>query len=38
MREYIHWASRQVNSYSPTGVRVEPGQRMPRWSWDGLQK
>lgn len=38
MREYIHWATRQVNSYSPTGSRVERNQPMPRWSWDGLQK
>lgn len=37
MREYIHWATRQVNAYSPTGARVERDQPMPRWSWDGLQ-
>ena len=38
MREYMHWATRQVNAYSPTGARVERDQPMPRWSWDGLQK
>lgn len=38
MHEYIRWATRQVNSYSPLGARVEPGQAMPRWSWDGLQR
>jgi hemoglobin len=35
MREYIHWATREVNHYSPTGSQVEPGKPMPRWSWDG---
>lgn len=38
MREYIHWATREVNRYSPVGSTVEPGEPMPRWSWDGLQK
>ncbi len=38
MREYIHWATREVNSYSPPGTRVDPGRPTPRWSWDGLQK
>ena len=37
MRDYIHWATRQVNAYSPAGARVERDQPMPRWSWDGLQ-
>ena len=37
MHEYIHWATRQVNAYSPAGARVERDQPMPRWSWDGLQ-
>ena len=36
--EYIHWATRQVNEYSPFGMKVEPDQPMPRWSWDGLQQ
>ncbi len=36
MREYIHWATREVNMYSPVGSRVETDKRMPRWSWDGL--
>jgi truncated hemoglobin YjbI len=35
MREYIHWATREVNRYSPMGSRVEADKRMPRWSWDG---
>jgi hemoglobin len=38
MREYIHWATRQVNSYGPVGSKVEADQPMPRWSWDGLQE
>jgi len=37
LREYIHWATRQVNSFSPAGSMVDPDQPMPRWSWDGLQ-
>ena len=37
LREYIHWATRQVNTYSPVGSKVEPDQPMPHWSWDGLQ-
>ena len=37
MSSYMHWATRQVNSYSPPGTRVEPDMPMPRWSWDGLQ-
>jgi hemoglobin len=37
MRAYMHWATREVNSYSPPGARVEPDLPMPRWSWDGLQ-
>ncbi len=36
MREYIHWATREVNTYSPMGSRVEADRPMPRWSWDGL--
>lgn len=36
MREYIHWATREVNRYGPVGSSVEPGREMPRWSWDGL--
>jgi len=35
MRDYIHWATREVNWYSPVGSRVEAEKRMPRWSWDG---
>ena len=38
MHDYIHWATREVNRYSPEGSTVEPGQPMPRWSWDGLEK
>lgn len=38
MGEYIHWATREVNRYSPVGSTVEQGKPMPRWSWDGLQK
>jgi len=38
MREYIEWATREVNSYAPEGSRVAPDQPMPRWSWDGPQQ
>lgn len=38
MHDYIHWATREVNKYGPVGVRVEPDQPMPHWSWDGLQR
>jgi hemoglobin len=37
MHEYIHWATREVNSYSTVGTGVKAGLPMPRWSWDGLQ-
>ena len=36
MRDYIHWATREVNAYAPAGTHVAPGQPMPRWSWEGL--
>ncbi len=38
MHDYIHWATREVNTYGPMDSRVEPDQPMPRWSWDGLQE
>jgi hemoglobin len=37
MGAYIHWAAREVNTYSPKGTVVAPDQPMPRWSWEGLQ-
>jgi hemoglobin len=37
MQAYMHWATREVNSYAPPGTEVKPDQPMPRWSWDGLQ-
>ena len=37
LSDYMHWATREVNSYSPAGIRVEPNQPMPRWTWHGLQ-
>jgi hemoglobin len=37
MRNYIHWATREVNGYSPVGSKVERDKPMPRWSWNGLQ-
>jgi hemoglobin len=36
LREYIHWATREVNRLSPPGSQVKPGQAMPRWTWEGL--
>ena len=38
MGEYIHWATREVNRYSPVASTVEEGKPMPHWSWDGLEK
>lgn len=38
MRDYIHWATREVNHFSPEGSKVEPNRPMPRWSWRGLEK
>jgi hemoglobin len=38
MRDYMHWATREVNSYSPAGTRVAPSLPMPHWSWNGLRK
>lgn len=38
MRDYIHWATREVNRYSPQGSEVKPEQAMPRWTWEGLEK
>lgn len=37
LRDYIHWATREVNRYSPAGSKVEPDKPMPHWSWDGLE-
>ena len=36
MRDYMHWATREVNQYSPQGSTVKPDLPMPRWSWQGL--
>ena len=38
MRDYMHWATREVNHYSPVVSKVEPDQPMPRWTWEGLQQ
>jgi hemoglobin len=38
MRAYMHWATREVNAYSPRGSQVKPDLPMPRWSWQGLQE
>jgi hemoglobin len=37
LRSYMEWAVREVLSYSPPGVPVPAGMRVPRWSWNGLQ-
>ncbi len=37
MAEYIHWATREVNGFSPAGSTVPPDRPMPRWSWSGLE-
>jgi hemoglobin len=36
MGDYMHWATREVNFYSPPGSTVKPNLPMPRWSWHGL--
>lgn len=36
MRHYIHWATREVNTYAPAGAQVPGGRRMPHWDWGGL--
>jgi hypothetical protein len=36
MRAYIHWATREVNTYSPPATPVDPDKPMPLWSWEGL--
>jgi hemoglobin len=38
MRDYIHWATRMVNQYSPVGSTVERDLPMPHWTWDGLEQ
>lgn len=38
MGDYMHWATREVNSYSAPGTKVAPNQPVPHWSWDGLQQ
>ena len=38
LHDYIHWATREVNRYSPVGSNVDPDQPMPRWTWEGLQR
>lgn len=38
LRSYMEWAVREVLSYSPPGVSVPAGMRVPRWSWSGLEE
>ena len=38
MGDYIHWATREVNRYSPIGATVEPDLPVPRWTWEGLEQ
>jgi len=38
MRDYMHWATREVNGYSPVGSTVKPGLPMPRWTWEGMRQ
>ena len=37
LRKYMHWATREVNTYGPVGASAVADQPMPHWSWDGLQ-
>lgn len=36
LREYIAYATHEVQSYSPHGSEVAPDLTTPHWSWDGL--
>jgi hemoglobin len=35
MTDYITWAVRDVDAYSPMGSVVPEGLPLPQWSWDG---
>jgi hemoglobin len=37
LREYIEWATREVDGYSPAGSAVKDALPMPRWGWEGLE-
>ncbi|MGD0054769.1 MAG: oxidoreductase [Acidimicrobiales bacterium] len=37
LRDYITYATGEVDSYSPRGSVVAPNLGFPRWSWDGLE-
>jgi len=37
LRSYMEWATKEVISYSPSGSKVPAEQRVPRWSWNGLE-
>jgi hemoglobin len=36
LHDYMKWAVADVLVYAPYGSTVPPGERVPRWSWDGL--
>jgi hemoglobin len=38
LRAYITWAVSEVMSYAPPDAIAPPGRRVPRWSWDGLER
>ncbi len=35
LHDYMVWATREVDQYSPLGSVVPEGLAFPRWSWDG---
>lgn len=35
LHDYITWATRDVDEYTPIGSVVPEGLAFPRWSWDG---
>jgi hemoglobin len=38
LRSYMEWAVQDVLSYAPQGSSAPPGLRVPRWSWNGLER
>ncbi|NUT45278.1 MAG: oxidoreductase [Thermoactinospora sp.] len=37
LRAYMEWAVGEVLAYNAPDAVVPPGQRTPRWGWDGLE-
>jgi len=37
LRQYMEWATREVDSYSPPGSQVPASLPLPHWGWQGLE-